>query len=187
MGRGAVGDVVAVLGGFALAGVLAGVQWWLVVDPAVYTKAPDGGAMGELELARRFAGDGWYAVIALLAAFLTGLGLTWWRTRDFRLTTVLVVIGSAVAAWLMVSVGSALGPADTDAALDAAREGDTVPVELTVSAASFYLMWPIGALAGSLMVLWSSPGVDLPREPARGAPMPDRDHEDPDKLEQTGA
>lgn len=183
VGRGPLGDVVAILGAFASVGLLAGVLWWLLVDPAEFTKAPDGGAMSELEVSRRFAADGWYAVIGSLAGFLAGLGLTWWRTRDFRLTTVLVVVGSVLAAWIMVTVGGALGPGDPDVALEEARRGDRVPVELAVSAVPFYLMWPVGALVGALMVLWSAPGVDLPREPAPGRSMRDRDPGDRDKLE----
>ncbi|HEX6249328.1 MAG TPA: hypothetical protein VFZ64_15780 [Nocardioidaceae bacterium] len=183
LGRGPLGDVLAILGTFALVGVLGGALWWLLVDPAEFTKDREGGAMSEVELAGRFAADGWYAVIAAVAGFLLGLGLTWWRTRDFRLTTVLVVVGSALAAWIMATVGGALGPDDTEAALEGARQGEMVPVELTVSAVPFYLMWPMGALVGALMVLWSVPGVDLPREPVPGRSMQDRDPEDRDDLE----
>jgi hypothetical protein len=156
---GTAADVVAVLGTLVVVGAVCGVLWWLAVDPAQFTKTRDGGTMGELDLAKRFNGDGWYSVIAIVAGFVSGVLLTWWRSRDFRLTTVLVVIGSALAAAVMALVGHVLGPGDPEEALQLAERGQTIPVELEVMAAATYLTWPIAVLAGALMVLWSSPGV----------------------------
>lgn len=173
LGRGAFADAVTVLGALVVAGALGGVLWWLLVDPAVVTKTREGATLSVLELQRQFAADGWYAVIAIVGGFLSGLGLTAWRTRDFRLTVVLLVVGAAAAAWVMATVGGALGPAEPDSVLADAKPGAQAQVPLAVTGAPFYLMWPVAALAGSLMVLWSSP-VDLPREPVPG-PMPDRD------------
>lgn len=174
-GRTAAGDVVAVLGGLLLVGAVSGVVWWLLVDPAEYTAAPGGaGSMGELELAGRFAADGWYAVVALVVGFLSGVGLTWWRSRDLRVTTLLLVPGAALAAAAMAFVGGLLGPQDSEELLAGAARGDTVPVELAVSAFPAYLMWPIGVLAGALMVLWSSPGVPSPNA-ADDVPTQERD------------
>ncbi|HEU4514449.1 MAG TPA: hypothetical protein VFR87_15185 [Nocardioidaceae bacterium] len=184
-GQGLVADVVVVLGTFLVLGIAAGVAWSLLVDPAEYTKVPGGsGAMDELDLAKRFGADGWYAVIGIVAGFLAGVGVTWWRTRDFRVTTALLVPGAAVAAATMAYVGRLLGPGDSGAALAGVRRGDTVPVELAVSSLPVYLTWPIAVLAGALMVLWSSPGLPpLPRT-SRGA-MEDRDPEQPSNPEHT--
>lgn len=121
--------------------------------------------MGEVDLSKRFNADGWYAVIAIVAGFLSGVWLSWRRQRDFRLTTLLLVPGAALAAAAMVFVGGLVGPEDPDTALARAQTGDTVPVALEVLAASTYLTWPIAVLFGALMVLWSSPGVP---EPPRG-------------------
>ncbi len=164
-------DVVVVLGTFLLLGVVCGVLWWLLVDPAAFTRSARGGAaMSEIELSKRFNADGWYAVIAIVAGFLSGLGLAWWRTRDFRLTTALLVPGAALAAWVMSVVGHGLGPDSPRVALLEAHRGQSVPVELTVNCAGaphfgalclapVYLMWPVAVLFGALMVLWSAPGV----------------------------
>lgn len=154
---GVAGDVLVVLLVFAVLGVLCGVLWWVLVDPAQFTKRPSGGTMGEIELGKRFDTDGWYTVLAVVPGFLAGLLLTWWRDRDFRLTTVLLVPGAAVAAVLMAVVGRLLGPGDPDIALEAAKLGARVPVELAVTADAVYLTWPIAVLLGSLVVLWSSP------------------------------
>ncbi|HEU4514190.1 MAG TPA: hypothetical protein VFR87_13875 [Nocardioidaceae bacterium] len=184
-GQGLVADVVAVLGTFLVLGVVSGVAWSLLVDPAEYTKVPGGsGAMGELDLAKRFAADGWYAVIAIVGGFLAGVGLTWWRTRDFRVTAALLVPGAALAAATTTYVGRLLGPADSGDALSGVARGETVPAELAVSSLPVYLTWPIAVLAGALMVLWSSPG--LPPLPHRGGRSTEgRDPEQPSNPEHT--
>lgn len=162
-------DVVTVLGTFLVLGAVCGVIWWLVVDPAVFIRTRGGGgAMGEVELSKRFGADGWYSVIAIVAGFLSGIGLTWWRSRDFRLTTVLLVPGAALAAAVMAAVGRAVGPESPGVALAHAARGARVPVDLAVSATPSYLMWPIAVLFGALMVLWSSvkPDEDPSKHPS---------------------
>ena len=128
--------------------------------------------MGEMDLSKRFDADGWYSVIAIVAGFVAGLALTWWRSRDFRLTTIALVVGAALAAAVMAVVGRLLGPGDTSTALAAAARGQMVTVPLKGTAESGYLVWPIAVLAGALMVLWSSPRHD---EGAMTAPGPDDD------------
>ena len=64
LGKGPLGDVVVVLGTYLVLGVLCGVAWWLLVQPALFTKVHSGGTMSELQLSKEFNGDGWYAVIA---------------------------------------------------------------------------------------------------------------------------
>jgi hypothetical protein len=190
---GAARDVLAVLGTFLLIGVACGVLWWLAVTPATFTAMPDGGgSMSEVQLGKRFDADGWYAVIGLVVGFLSGLGVTWWRSRDFRLTTFLLVPGSAVAAGAMALTGSLLGPPDPHAALATASPGQLVPVQLEVSGFAPYLVWPVAVLLGSLMVLFSTPAPPAreeyfagdgstvmpsgpgspPAPPAPGAPRP---------------
>lgn len=157
LGEGPLADCLVVLGSYLALGVVCGVLWWLVVDPAVFTKVDDGGSMGELELGKRFRGDGWYAVIGIVAGLASGLALTWFRSRDHRLTTALVFLGSCLAAAVTAVVGRALGPDDADRVLAAADPGTKVPVELVVTADVAYLVWPIAALVGALVVLWSPP------------------------------
>jgi hypothetical protein len=154
---GAVSDVLVVLGSLAILGLACGLLWWLLVQPAEFTKMRDGGAMGEVELGKRFAADGWYVVLALVAGSVAGAGLTWWRARDALLTTGLLVIGAVLAAAVMALTGHLLGPGDPQARLAAAKAGAHVPVQLAVTAKTAYLAWPIGVLAGALLVLWSKP------------------------------
>lgn len=173
LGRGPLADVVTVLATFAVVGAVCGVLWWLLVDPAVYTRTLGGGAtMMEVELSKRFNADGWYSVIAIVAGFLTGLGVTWWRSRDPRLTTFLLLPGAALAAVVMATVGHALGPENPDVALAGVARGQSVPVELVVTATAGYLMWPVAVLFGALMVLWSSTGVPGQDQPPLAADEP---------------
>lgn len=160
LGRGPVLDVLAVLGTFLVVGALCGVVWLLVADPGHLQRVPGGfQAPSELDLARQFNPDGWYSVIAIVAGFLTGLGLTWWRSRDFLLTTVMLLPGAALAAAAMAWVGHALGPADPHLVLLHARIGTVAPLDLSVTAKACYFLWPVAVLFGALMVLWSSPRV----------------------------
>jgi hypothetical protein len=160
--RDVIGDVVAVVGVLAVLGTVCGVLWWLLVEPAEFTKLADGGTMGEVELSRRFDADGWYTVLAAVTGFLAGMVITSWRDRDFRLTTVLLVPGAAAAAALMAVVGRLLGPGDPDPVLDAADIGARVPEQLMVTADAAYFAWPIAVLLGALVVLWSAPNDPLP-------------------------
>ena len=68
-------DVAAVLGVLLVLGVVCGVLW-----SAAGRRRPSspscaqGGSMGENELGKRFAADGWYVVIGAVAGLLGGLG-----------------------------------------------------------------------------------------------------------------
>lgn len=155
---GARADIAWVLGTYTVLGLVGAVLWWLLVDPALFTKAGNGGlAMGEGQLGKRFASDGWFVVIAAVLGLLSGSVLTWWRSRDHLLTTGLLVAGSGLATALMVLVGRALGPADPESLARAASAGARLPMQLEVHATVAYLVWPIAVLVGALFVLWSPP------------------------------
>ena len=155
---GARADIAWVLGTYTVLGLVGAVLWWLLVDPALFTKAGNGGlAMGEAQLGKRFAVDGWFVVIAAVLGLLSGSVLTWWRSRDNLATTVLLVVGSGVATALMVVLGRALGPADPQSLARAASVGARLPMQLEVHATVAYLVWPIAVLVGALFVLWSPP------------------------------
>jgi hypothetical protein len=150
---GALRDLSVVLGAMFVLGVLCGVLWWLLVDPAAYTKLRDGGVMQEEDLGRKFSADGLYVVIAAVAGLVSAIALTWWRARDVLLTAVLLVLGAALAAAAMELTGHLLGPGDPGATLANAKVGTRVPERLDVDAFTVYLAWPIGVLAGALVVL----------------------------------
>ena len=152
-GGGGRADAAVILGTLVVLGLVGGVLWWLLVDPATYTRTRQGGVMSEAQFARQFDADGVYVAIAAVAGLLSGLALSWWRRRDPLLTSVLLVLGSVLAAALMVLVGRLLGPGDPGPALRSAAVGARVPVRLTVDAFPVYLVWPLAVLAGDLLVL----------------------------------
>ena len=165
------GDGAVVIGIFLVLGLAGGVLWWLLVDPAAYTKTRDGGVMSEAALRRQFSADGVYAVIAAVTGLVTGLVLTWWRSRDPLLTSLLLVLGAALAAAVMALTGYLLGPGDPATALREARLGAQVPLRLGVDTLSVYLVWPVAVLAGALVVLLNSAGPAT-SEVARGTTGP---------------
>ena len=165
------GDGAVVIGIFLVLGLVGGVLWWLLVDPAAYTKTRDGGVMSEAALRRQFSADGVYAVIAAVTGLVTGLVLTWWRSRDPLLTSLLLVLGAALAAAVMALTGYLLGPGDPATALREAELGAQVPLRLEVDTFSVYLVWPVAVLAGALVVLLNSAGPAT-SEVARGTTEP---------------
>lgn len=161
LGRGARGDVVAVLGISLVLGLLGGVLWWLLTEPALFTVGEGGSlGMGEVELADRFSATGWFTVLAVVLGVLSGGALTWWRNRDPILTAGLLVLGSVIGTLAMAGTGRLLGPPDPEVAAASAQPGDLVPAALLPGATVAYLVWTIAALAGALMVLWS-PSTDV--------------------------
>lgn len=155
---GALDDLLAVLGVYVVLGLVGAVLWWAFYDPAMFTKGEGGGlGMGEVELAKRFNADAWYAVIAGVLGLLSGTALTWWRARDPLLSAGLVLVGSLLAAGVMSVVGGWLGPPDPQGVAASVEVGDRVASPLRVDAAACYLVWPVTALIGSLIVLWSPP------------------------------
>jgi hypothetical protein len=151
------------LGGFAAAslglGALAGVLWWLIVNPPAYELNSGGRAStSERGLTQFIAGDAWFCAIGLVVGLL--LGLAAWRwLRDLGWPVVLVVMvwatASALTCWL---VGYLLGPGDFSDRLAAARPGDLVPLPLTLQAYASLLTWPFFAVIPVL--LGSSLGRD---------------------------
>ena len=146
-------DVLVVLGTLVALGVVCGLLWWLLVDPAEFTKTARGGAMAENDLGKSFNADAWFVVIGAVAGLVAGLVLGAWRSRDPLLTSGLLLVGSGLAAGVMLLVGHLLGPGSTEAALRAAAAGDKVPEQLGVDTPLVWLGWPVGVLAGVLFVL----------------------------------
>lgn len=149
--------LVLVVVAFGLVGVLAGLLWPQLVDPVMVTRTGAGTATGEVDLSERFDNDGWYSVLAAGLGLLLGVLLTLWlrRRREPEVPAlVAVLVGAALAAWLMARVGTAVGPSDPVTVLADAEIGANAPDRVRVSAGAAYLVWPIAAVAGALAVLW---------------------------------
>jgi hypothetical protein len=137
----------------AAVGALAGVVWQWLWTPTIGVVVDHRWSAGDaLGLQHEFSGTGWYVVVALVAGLIAGVGVALLVDRVPLLTLAAVVVGSALAAWVMLLVGSALGPPDPDIAARTADDGTRLPMELGVTGWSPWIALPSGALMGLLLV-----------------------------------
>jgi hypothetical protein len=169
-------DVAVVVAWFVGLGILAAVLWWQLTPLAEYTRTATNAEMGEEELGRQVAADGWYVVIAAVGGLLSGVGLMSLRRRDPLAMVVLVTLGSLLCAWVMLRVGLWLGPADPKSALPHAAVGAKVPLQLKPHASGVVYVWPITALLGAIGVIWTGEG----RRPATPEEDPQAPRSTPD-------
>ncbi len=158
---------VAVLVGYAVMGVLAGVVWqWLYTPPTQIVHAHQLYYADHPSLRRVFSGTGLYAVVGAVASALTALVVTLLARRRELLTLVLVLVGSSLAAVLMRQVGIALGPGNPATAAAHAADGTRLQGQLAVSGSSPYLVWPMLSLFVTALVFFSWPGPARSEVPA---------------------
>jgi hypothetical protein len=167
-------DLGVIVTAFLVAGVLTGVVWPQLVDPVTVTRGELGLSTGEVALAERFDNDGWYAVLAGGCGLVLGIVLTTWRRTHEVVTLLGVVAGAFLAAWLSAEVGTLMGPDSPETVLANAEIGATAPDVVMVSADAAYFVWPIAAVVGTMIVLWSPPGHRLLERPGRTSPTEDR-------------
>lgn len=155
------GLVVAAL---AAVGALAGVVWQWLWTPTVGVVVDHRWTAGDaLGLQHEFSGTGWYVVVGLVAGLVAGIAVALLVDRVPLLTLAAVVVGSALAAWVMLLVGSALGPPDPAIAARTADDGTRLPMELSVTGRSPWIALPSGALVGLLVVfIGLSPRRQIP-------------------------
>jgi len=147
-------EVLAVLALFAALGAGCGWLWYQVWDPPM-GKAYDGVWFvdGEADLRRVFDGTAWYVACAAGGGLVGGALAALFGRRSPLVTLAAVVVGSALAAWLMLRVGLQLSPADPETLAKTAADGTELPGRLTLDGGrSPYLAWPLGSLI-ALMVL----------------------------------
>ncbi|QWC85601.1 hypothetical protein KLP28_02135 [Nocardioidaceae bacterium] len=143
-----------------LAGVVGGVVWRLVWTPDVYVVSDGAAGLGEVELARTFTSDAWYLVVAAPLGLLVGLARRRTSRPSGMLDLLAAVVGSAVAAYVMLGVGRLLGPSVlSPAELSGVADGTRLdgPLQLATAVSSeglgsivfvVMLAWPLGVLAG---------------------------------------
>jgi len=141
---------VAVLAGV---GALAGVVWdWVWTPTRGVVVNHEWNAGDALGLQHEFSATGWYVVIGALAGLVAGIVVAALFDRAPLLTLASVVVGSALAAWLMLVVGTALGPADPAGIARTADDGTRLPQQLEITGASPWIALPVGALIGLIAV-----------------------------------
>ncbi|GAA4758802.1 hypothetical protein GCM10023350_50880 [Nocardioides endophyticus] len=163
------GLVVAAL---AAVGALAGVVWQWLWTPTIGVVVDHHWSAGDaIGLQHEFSGTGWYVIVALVAGLVAGIAVALLADRVPLLTLAAVVVGSGLAAWLMLVVGTALGPPDPDVAARTADDGTRLPMQLSVTGYSPWGALPSGALLGLLFVF-----IGLsPRQQASSVETPPND------------
>lgn len=147
-------DALVVLVWFAGAALIGSLVWWQLTPLAEFTRGEAGAQMGEGQLGRQVAADGWYFLIAAVGGLLSGIALLSWRRRDPLVMVLLVTLGGLAAGWLMLRIGLWLGPPDPETVLSQVKVGDTAPVQLEPRARGVQFVWPIAALLGAIGVIW---------------------------------
>lgn len=154
----------------AAIGALAGVVWeWLWTAPVGVVVDHRWVAEDEAGLRAQFSGTGWFVVVGTVAGLVAGALVALFLDRVPLLTLVSVVLGSIVGTWLMLRVGTALGPPDPSTLADTAKAGTHLPDDLEVSRRSPWVALPGGALVALALVFFGlSAGRRRPPEGPSG-------------------
>jgi hypothetical protein len=156
--------VVVVL--YAVTGLLSGWLWYHLWDQ------PDGVVSGgqwftsEAGLRADFAGVAWYVSIGVLAGLVLGVLSAWLLARSELVTLAAVLVGSVVAAYLMLRLGQHLGPADPHDLAKTAADGTRLRGALRVDSWPPRAAFPFGALVG-LSVVFTASVARSPSPPGR--------------------
>lgn len=124
-----------------------------------------------------FSGTGLYVLVAFTAGLLVSLVAAFALERDELVTLAALLVGAALAAWVMYAVGHRLGPPDPRLLALTLSDGDTLPADLTVQGGHHvlgslewvprwhgrlpgapYLAWPLGTALGVGFVYFLFPG-----------------------------
>jgi hypothetical protein len=165
-------DVGWILGYFVVAGVVAAVVWWQVVDPPFFIRTRTGGVMEQAQLSRRVQADGWFLTIGVTAGLLGGVLLTLWRATRPLLVVLVGFVASLGGGVIALQLGKLLGHRDVQALLKAAKVGAHIHDKLDVISPMVLAAWPTGFLIGCVVILWGTTGrhsrVQAPDEQASG-------------------
>jgi len=141
-----------VIAASAALGALCGViweLWWtpptgLVLDGVWY---PDVEGVRQL-----FSDTGLYVIVGVVGGMLLGAASAWLFDRVELLTLAVVGVGSVLAGWLMLQVGTALAPPDPTAAASTADDYTELPGTLEIDGDGAFVAFPAGALTGVAVV-----------------------------------
>lgn len=145
---------VAALVLFAGAGVGGGFAWRHLWTPPA-GKAFDGSWIPtpvEEGLQNDFSGVGWYVVVAVVIGLVLGLVTAVLLGRAEVVGVLVAVVGSALAAYLVLTTGERLSPPDPDKVATSAEDGAKIPGDLEFDGWTPLLSLPIGSLTGVSLV-----------------------------------
>ena len=159
-------QALAIVALFAAVGAAAGWLWYKLWD--VPSGVVSGGQWytGEAGLRDDFQGVGWYITLALVAGLVLGMLTAWLFDRSELVTLGAVLVGSALAAYIMLRVGTHLSPPDPHELAKTAQDGDKLKGALRIDSWAPKGAFPFGALIGLALVY----AVSIGRPPRRGHP-----------------
>lgn len=141
-----------VLLAFASVGALCGLLWWHLWTPPTGTVSDHQWFTDEEGLRGEFSSTGLYVVIAVGAGLLVGALTAFFLDRAELVTLAAVVVGSALAAWLMFQVGLHYSPSDPNQVAETAKDETLLRGHLFVAGKSPFAAFPVGALTGLAIV-----------------------------------
>ena len=141
----------------ALVGAGCGWLWFTVWDPQVGVVLDGVWYLDERGLRGDFAATGWFVVIGAVAGVVLGLVCALFLSRSELVTLGALIVGTALATYLMWQVGVHLGPDDPRELAEAAQDGDRLPAAIEVSGRSPFLVLPGAALAALALVYATVP------------------------------
>ena len=133
---------------FALAGIAGGYAWRYLWTPPVGV-ARDGRWVPtpvEEGLQNDFSGVGWYVVVALVLGLVLGAATAYVLDHAEIAGVVVAVLGSALAAYLVLTVGERLSPPDPDEVAAKSADDTEIPGDLEFDGWTPLLSAPVGAL-----------------------------------------
>ena len=153
---------------FGIAGAAGGWLWYHLWDPPSGTVASGQWFTDEAGLRTQFQGLAWYVTIALSAGLVLGVLAAWLLDRSELVTLAAVVVGSALAAYLMLRVGTHLSPGDPHELAKTAQDGDKLKGALRISSWPPKGAFPFGALLGLAVVFLMFGNGTADSEPSPG-------------------
>jgi len=133
---------------FAAAGFGGGYAWRYLWTP------PEGVARGgswvptpvEEGLQNDFSGVGWYVVVAVVIGLVLGTVTAFALDRAEIVGVVVAALGSALAAYLILTVGERLSPPDPDQVAAESADETEIPGDLEFDGWTPLLSAPVGAM-----------------------------------------
>ncbi len=153
---GSASTVVWVVGCFVLAGLVAGLVWWKIIDPPYFVRTSQGAVMDQVQLGRRVQADGWFMVLGVVGGLLGALVLVRRFERAPLLTLLLGCLASVGGGLLALGLGTTLGHSDVTSLARTAKTGAHIPDSLGVISHLVLVAWPIGFLVGAVAILWGT-------------------------------
>jgi hypothetical protein len=149
---------------YAVAGAVAGVIWEVVwTPPGQVIDQHQVFYDSYASLRRVFTGTGYYVVVGAATSALVALAVALLARGRELLTLALVVIGSVIAAVVMLKVGTMLGPGDPASVAAHTTSRTQVSGQLDVDGRTPYLIWPMTSLVVLALVFFAWPSSRLPQ------------------------